>query len=426
MHADLLIHSARQLVTCASSNGVKRGAALADVGLIEDGALAIQDGRIVAVGATAEIQRDYHAPSQIDASGKVVCPGFIDCHTHTVFAGNRVGEFEQRIRGVPYMDILAAGGGILNTVRATRAASEDELTALALTRLVTMLQLGTTTVEIKTGYGLDTATELKMLRVIARLADAQPVDIVPTFLGAHAVPPEYKEQAAAYTERVASEMLPLAAEWYAGSVFARQHRRFCVDVFCEEGVFDVAQARRVLEAGKALGMGVRAHVDEFVALGGVSLAVGLGALTVDHLDVTTPEEINVIAASETVAVLMPAVNFHLGTAHHANACALIEAGAAVALATDLNPGSAPCYSMPLVMALACRLYRMTPAEAMNAATLNAAYAAGMGTEVGSLEVGKQADVLILNAPDYRHLMYALGGNPVETVIKRGAIGAGSA
>ncbi|MBL8146241.1 MAG: imidazolonepropionase [Anaerolineae bacterium] len=419
LQADLLIHSARQLVTCASPHGVKRGAALGDVGLIEDGALAIRDGRIAAAGRTGDILRDYTAPVQIDAAGKVVSPGFVDCHTHTVFAGDRAGEFEQRIRGVPYMEIFAAGGGILNTVRATRAASEDELTALALARLTIMLRLGTTTVEIKTGYGLDTAAELKMLRVIARLAEAHPADIVPTFLGAHAVPPEYKGRGGEYAELVADEMLPLAAEWFAGSHFARQGRRFCVDVFCEQGAFTLEQARRVLEAGRSLGLGARAHVDEFVALGGVSLAVGLGALTVDHLDVTTADEIGVIAASDTIAVLMPAVNFHLGTAHHANARALIAAGAAVALATDLNPGSAPCYSMPLVMALACRMYLMTPAEALNASTINAAHAAGMGAVVGSLEAGKQADVLIVNAPDYRHLAYMLGDNPVETVIKRG-------
>jgi len=421
LQADLLIHSARQLITCASPGGVKRGATLADVGVIEDGAIAIRDGRIAAAGTTADIRRGYTATREIDASGKVVCPGFVDCHTHTVFAGDRAGEFEQKLRGVPYMDILAAGGGILSTVRATRAASEDELTALALARLNSMLRLGTTTVEIKTGYGLDTATELRMLRVIARLAAAHPADIVPTFLGAHAVPPEYKGRAGEYAALVANEMLPLAAEWYAESVFARQGRRFCVDVFCEEGAFTVEQSRRVLEAGRSLGLGVRAHVDEFVALGGVSLAVGLGALTVDHLDVTSAHEIGVIAASDTIGVLMPAVNFHLGTAHHANARALIEAGSAIALATDLNPGSAPCYSMPLVMALACRMYHMTPAEAFNASTINAAHAAGMGAEVGSLEAGKQADVLIVNAPDYRHLAYILGDNPVETVIKRGVI-----
>ena len=417
--ADLILHSAHQLVTCVSPNGPKRGAALADIGLIEDGALAIQDRRIVAVGTTADILHEFTASQQLDASGKVVCPGFVDPHTHAVFAGDRLDEFEMRLRGVPYLDILAAGGGILNTVRATRAASEVELTALAMDRLDAMLRLGTTTIEIKTGYGLDTETELKMLRVLVWLEKTHPADIAPTFLAAHAVPPEYNGRAGDYAELVASEMLPLAAEWYAGSVFRDESRRLCVDVFCEQGAFTLDQSRRVLEATRALGMGVRAHVDEFHALGGVRMAVELGALTVDHLDVTAGEDLAALAASNTIGVLMPAVNFHLGTAHHANSRAMIDAGAAVALATDLNPGSAPCYSMPLVMALACRMYGMTPAEALNASTINAAHAAGMGDTVGSLEVGKQADVLILDASDYRELAYTLGGNPVEIVVKRG-------
>ncbi len=418
--ADLIIHSAAQLVTCAGP-GPKRGADLADVGAMAGGAVAIAGGRIAAVGATADIRATYSAAREIDAAGKVVCPGFVDPHTHTIFAGDRVGEFEQRLRGVPYMDILAAGGGILNTVRATRAASVDQLADAASARLDAMLRLGTTTVEIKTGYGLETAAELKMLDVLARLAERHPVDLVPTFLGAHAVPPEYRGRADDYAASVADEMLPRAAEWYARSPFAALGRCLAVDVFCEDGAFSVAQARRVLEAGQALGLAVRAHVDEFVSLGGLSLAVGLGALTVDHLDVTTADEIGVLAASDTIGVLMPAVNFHLGAAHHADARAMIEAGAAVALATDLNPGSAPCYSMPFVMALACRQYHITPAEALNAATLNAAHAAGMASEVGSLEAGKQADVLIVDAPDYRHLSYALGINLVKTVIKRGKV-----
>ncbi len=418
--ANLIIHSARQVVTCAS-HGLKRKAALQDVGVIEEGALVITNRRITAVGRSADILSTYSADQMIDASGKVICPGFVDCHTHTVFAGDRVGEFEQRISGAPYMEILAAGGGILNTMRATRAASLEQLVEAALARLDTMLGLGTTTVEIKTGYGLDTATEIKMLRVIEALQERHSVDIIPTFLGAHAVPPEYKNRANDYAELVATEMLPQAEAWYQQSIFAKQKRLFSVDVFCEDGAFDVAQSRRVLSAGQALGLRVKAHVDEFKALGGVSLAVELGALSVDHLDVTRPDEIDILVQSNTVGVIMPAVNFHLGSLHYANARAMIDAGAAIALATDLNPGSAPCYSMPLVMALACRYQKLMPAEALNASTINAAYALGMGDSVGSLEVGKMADVLILNAPDYRHLMYQLGGNLVETIIKCGEI-----
>lgn len=420
-NANLILHSARQLITCAGQGSPKRNAALQDVGQLDDGALVIADGRIVAVGHSAEILREYAADQVIDATGKVVCPGFVDAHTHAVYAGTRLDEFELRSRGASYMDILAAGGGILNTMQATRDASPDALIDSSSARLDEILRLGTTTVEIKTGYGLDSATEMKMLDVIASVAERHPVDIVPTFLGAHAVPPTYKNRADDYAELVASEMLPQAAAWYRESSFARQGRPFCVDVFCEAGAFDVVQSRRVLEAGRALGMGIRAHVDEFTALGGLTLAVELGALTVDHLDVTSAAEIARLANSGTIGVIMPAVNLHLGSTHFADARAMIDAGAAIALATDLNPGSAPCFSMPLVMALACRYQKLRPAEALNASTLNAAYAAGMGEVVGSLEVGKQADVLILNTPDYRQIMYQLGGNLVETVIKRGVV-----
>jgi len=297
----------------------------------------------------------------------------------------------------------------------------EELIEGASARLDTMLRLGTTTVEIKTGYGLETATELKMLKVIEALAERHTVDIVPTFLGAHAVPPEYKGRANDYVELVASEMLPQAAAWYEQSVFAKQGRKFSVDAFCEDGAFDVEQSKRVLEAGQGLGMSVKAHVDEFIALGGLSMAVSLGALSVDHLDASRLQEIHTLAQSDTIGVAMPAVNFHLGSTHFADARGMIDAGVALALATDLNPGSAPCFSMALVMALACRYQKVLPAEALNASTINAAYAIGMGDSVGSLEVGKQADILILNAPDYRHLMYQLGANVVETVIKRGKI-----
>ncbi len=419
--ADLIIHSARQVVTCASHGNVKRKDALRDVGIIENGAVVITSRHITAVGSTADILSAYSADQMIDASGKVLCPGFVDCHTHTVFAGDRVGEFEQRIGGAAYMDILAAGGGILNTVRATRAASGEQLVEAALARLDIMLRLGTTTVEIKTGYGLDTATELKMLHVIEALQERHTVDIVPTFLGAHAVPPDYKGRANDYADLVAKEMLPRAAVWYQQSLFAKQGRIFSVDVFCEDGAFDVVQSKQVLEAGQALGMSMKAHVDEFKALGGLSMAVGLGAMSVDHLDASRAEEIERLAQSTTIGVIMPAVNFHLGSLHYANARAMIDAGAAIALATDLNPGSAPCFSIPLVMALACRYQKVLPAEAMNASTINAAYALGMGDSIGSLEAGKMADILILNAPDYRYLMYELGGNQVETIIKCGEI-----
>jgi imidazolonepropionase len=422
MQVDLLIHNAAQLVACASPNGPKRGQAMADVGFIPDGAIAIAAGQIVAVGPSADLQADYTAGQTIDASGKVVCPGFVDPHTHVVYAGDRVNEFELRIRGATYMEIMEAGGGIVSTMRATRAATVEQLVTESRLRLDTMLALGTTTMEIKTGYGLDTASELKMLEAIASLGTSHPLDLVSTFLGAHTVPPEYKGRTDEYVTLVVEEMLPAAAEWYHTSLprLLASSPLFC-DVFCEANVFDREQSKRVLEAGLALGLPPKIHADEFKNLGGVSLAVELGAVSADHLDVTPAAEIAALANSNTVGVILPAVNFNLGSTYFANARAMIDAGVALALATDINPGSAPCPSMPLVMAIACRYQRLLPAEALNASTINAAYAVGLGDRLGSLEVGKQADVLIVNAPDYRHLTYQFGGNLVERVVKRGRL-----
>jgi imidazolonepropionase len=304
-------------------------------------------------------------------------------------------------------------------MRATRAAPVEQLVLESRRRLDAMLFLGTTTVEVKTGYGLDTATELKMLDAIEALDRQHPIALVPTFLGAHAVPPEYVGRTDAYVQRVVEEMLPAVAQWQRGSTFAG--RPLYCDVFCEAGVFDREQTRRVLEAGLAYGLPPRLHADEFESLGGVSLAVELGAVSVDHLDVTPPDEIARLAASDTVGVLLPAVGFNLGGTHAPSGRAMIEAGVALALATDLNPGSAPCLSMPLTMAIACRYERLLPAEALNAGTINAAYAAGLGERAGSIQVGKRADLCILDTRDYRDLAYWLGGNPVETVIVRGQV-----
>ncbi len=423
MQIDLLILNAAQVVTCAGPSGPKRGAAMADVGLIADGAVAISDGQIVAVGATGNLRAKYTARNIIDAGGKVVCPGFVDPHTHVVFAGDRVGEFELRLKGATYQEIMAAGGGIVSTTQAVREASVAQLVAETRPRLRAMLALGTTTVEIKTGYGLDTASELKMLKAIEALAATAPADIAPTFLGAHAIPPEYAGQGEAYTDLVVEKMLPQVAEWFHNlkpyNTFG-DSPLFC-DVFCEQNAFSVAQSRRVLEAGQKLGMLPKIHVDEFTSLGGVTLAVELGAVSADHLDVTPPEERALLANSDTIGVALPAVNLNLGSTRFANARALVDAGVALALSTDINPGSAPCPSMPLVMAVACRYQKLLPAEAMNAATINAAHATGLGDKVGSIEVGKQADLLIIDAPDYRHLAYQFGGNLVKQVIKRGQV-----
>ncbi|MCU0490883.1 MAG: imidazolonepropionase [Chloroflexaceae bacterium] len=419
MQVDLIIHSAQQLVTCASPAGPKRGAAMADVGPIANGAVAVRDGRIVAVGPSAALCQHYVAGTLVDAAGMVVCPGFVDCHTHVVYAGDRVTEFEQRIQGASYLEIMDAGGGIVSTMAATRASAPEQLIAESRARLDRMLRLGTTTVEAKTGYGLSLESELKQLAAIAPLDQNHPIELVPTFLGAHAVPPEFSGQPDAYVDLVVREMLPAAAAWYRSSHFAQRGVPFFVDVFCERGAFDVSQSRRVLEAGRALGLPLKAHVDEFSALGGLALALELGATSVDHLDVTTAEGIAQLAASNAIAVVIPAVNFNLGSGHFADARAMVDAGAALALTTDINPGSAPCPSLPLVMAIACRYQRLLPAEALNAVTINAAHALGLGQRLGSLEVGKQADMLLVQAPDYRHLAYQFGDNLVAQVIKNG-------
>jgi imidazolonepropionase len=416
MQIDLLIEHAAQLITMASPGGPKRGAAMRDLGLIADGALAIAGGRIVAVGPTEAVHALVSDPARrIDARGKAVLPGFVDAHTHVIFAGDRVDEFERRLEGATYLEIMAAGGGIMSTVQATRAASEAQLAAESATRLRKMLAHGTTTAEAKSGYGLTTADELKMLRVIAQLDTDQPIDLVPTFLGAHAVPSEYAGRADEYLALVVEEMLP--------SVKALGDPLPFVDIFCDDGAFTAEQLDRVLQAARAMGFPLKAHLDEFAALGGTPRAAALGATSVDHL--LASGDADLVALRDhpaTIPTLMPATPFGLGLASYAPARRMIdEYGLAIALGSDLNPGTCWCVAMPFAMALACRGMRLTPAEALAGATINAAYAVGRGELVGSLEVGKQADVLILETPDYRHLAYRVSENLVETVIKSGQI-----
>jgi imidazolonepropionase len=415
---DLIVHGARQLLTIASPEGPRRGPSLGRLGIVEDGAVAIEGDHIALVGRTNDVLAQAgEAARLIDASGKVVLPGFVDPHTHIVFAGDRAAEFEKRLQGTPYMEILAAGGGIMNTVRATREASLEDLVRQSRARLDRMLAHGTTTVEAKTGYGLDTGNELKMLEAIQQLDQSHPVDLVPTFLGAHAVPVEYQGRADEYVDLVIEEMLPaLEREGYLGT----EKPLFC-DVFCEEGAFSVEQGRRILERARDLGMGLKIHTDEFKSLGGTTLAVELGATSADHLACTTEEEIALLAASDTIGVLLPGTPFGLAEDHYSPARKMIDAGVAVALATDLNPGTCYCESMPFIQALACRQMSMSPAETIVASTINAAFAIGRGHEVGSLEVGKMADLIILDVPDYRHLAYRFGTNPVHAVIKGGRL-----
>jgi imidazolonepropionase len=379
--------------------------------------VALADGLVVAVGPTDELRADYDARETIDASGKVVTPGLVDPHTHAVWAGDRANEFEMRISGASYMEIMNAGGGIVSTVRATRAASLEQLLEQALPRLDRMLALGSTTVEVKSGYGLDTASELKILDAILQLDAQHPVDLVPTFLGAHAVPPEYQGRADDYVDLVMDEMLPAVGQWAQD----RDVPLPFVDVFCEKGAFDLAQSRRILERARELGFPLKIHADEFAGLGGTALAVELGATSADHLVCTPQADIQALGRGETVAVGLPCTPFGLGHHDYTPARDILQAGGALALASDCNPGTAWCESMQFVIALACRAMKLTPSQALAAATLNAAFAVGRGQRVGSLEVGKAADLLIINAPDYAHLGYRFGGNLVKQVVKAGRV-----
>ncbi|MEO6333542.1 MAG: imidazolonepropionase [Pyrinomonadaceae bacterium] len=420
MTIDLIVENIRQLATCAATGDLpKRGEAMREIGLIENGALAINNGKLVGVGTAQDIRAEFASEVVVDASGGVVCPGFVDPHTHIVFGGDRLDEFELKIKGADYLGILANGGGIISTVQKTRKASVEELVAAASVRLDRMLECGTTTCEIKTGYGLDLKSELKILDVIAELDKIHPIDVVPTFLPAHAVPPEFKNGSESYVKLVCDEMLPAAWAWYEKSHF---HGRvpFFVDVFCEKNAFDVSQSRDILETGLGLGYSLKAHVDEFTNLGGSRLAIELGATSIDHLDAISDGEVELLAESNaTVGVVTPTVNFNFGSREFADARKLIDAGCAVALSTDYNPGSAPCPSMPMAMAIACRYQKLLPAEALNAATINAAYSIGVGSAHGSIEIGKAADFLILDTSDFRQIAYEFGGNLVSSVFKSG-------
>jgi imidazolonepropionase len=413
--ADLIIHSASQLLTLKGAP--QRGKDLGRLGLIPDGAVAISDGLVLEAGPSKDIRGRYVAGNEVDASGKVVLPGFVDAHTHLVWAGDRAAEFEQRLAGASYMEILAAGGGILSTLRETRAASETALLHSARARLRRMAEHGTTTAEAKTGYGLDLETELRMLSVIRRLQEEGPLKIIPTFLGAHAVPPEFVGDPEAYTTFLVNEALPAVRAWWVQNA-ASEPLPF-TDVFCEEGAFAPFQARRILLRAQDLGFPLKVHAEEFSSSGAARLAVELGAASADHLNRIQPEDIAALGGTSTVAVLLPATPFGLADSTYAPAQALIEAGAIVALGSDLNPGTAWCENLQFVIALACRTMRLTPAQAVAAATINAAAAVGCSHQVGSLEAGKDADLVLLEVEDYRHIAYRFGGNLASEVYRRG-------
>ena len=413
----MLLHSASQLLTIAGTP--QRGHDLGRLGIVPDGAVLIRAGKITAVGTTTELRHAYPHEDTLDAGGHVVMPGFVDPHTHLMWVGDRASEFEMRLEGKTYLEILAAGGGILSTVRLTRQASLQDLLDETRPRLRDMLVHGTTTTEAKTGYGLQTETELRMLQALLLLDAEGPLEIAPTFLGAHAVPPEYKDDPDGYTTHLCSKMLPSIHSWWDAHVPDRQLP--FVDVFCETGAFSLEQSRQILQAAKAMGFPLKIHADEFDNLGGASLAAGLGAVSADHLVKTSPADIAALAQSETVAVALPCTPFGLAECEYTPARAILEAGGLLALATDLNPGTAWGGNMQFTIALACRYMRLTPAQAIVAATLNSAAAISRVDTIGSLEPGKQADMLILNVSDYRHLGYRFGTNLVQTVIKRGEV-----
>lgn len=414
MHS-LLISGAAQIATCAGP-APRRGAALDDAGVLTgDLALLAEDGVIVAIGPTAEVRPKAEAARaagslvELHAKGRALVPGFVDAHTHAVFAGNRAREFDMRIRGKTYLEILEAGGGILDTVGHVRGAGMLGLLTESRPRLERMRALGTTTAEIKSGYGLSTEAELMMLEAISRFATDGLLTVVPTFLGAHACPQGVDRDD--YVREVADVMIPRVA---AGNLAS------FVDVFCDAGAFDTKQARRILDAARAHGLKLKLHADEIQSIGATPLGVELGCTSLDHLEKITGDDVKRLADSDTVAVLLPGTAFVLQLGFPP-ARRMIDAGAAVALATDCNPGSCYTESLPLIQTLACCGMRMTPAEALVASTLNAAAALGIADRVGSLEVGKQADVLVLQGSDFREIAYHFGPSPVHTVIQKGRL-----
>lgn len=413
----MLLHSASQLLTIAGAP--QRGRDLGQLGIISDGAVLFRDGKVIAVGTSDDLRQAYSHEETLDARGRVVMPGLIDPHTHLLWVGDRAAEFEMRLEGKTYLEILAAGGGILSTVNLTRQASIETLLEQTRPRLREMLIHGTTTAEAKTGYGLQTEAELRMLQALLLLDVEGPLDIVPTFLGAHAIPAEYKDDPNGYTSHLCSEMLPAVRRWWDTHLPTRPLP--FVDVFCETGAFSLDQTRRILETAKSLGFPLKVHADEFDHLGGASLAAELGAVSADHLVQTSPGDISALARSSTVAVALPCTPFGLAEHEYTPAQAILDAGGLLAIASDLNPGTAWGGDMQFTIALACRYLRLTPAQAIVAATLNAAAAINRADSIGSLEPGKQADLLILTVSDYRHLGYRFATNLVQTVIKRGEI-----
>ena len=411
----VIIHNASQLLTL--SGGPQRGCRLGELGMIENGAVAFLNGYILDVGVSADLLKAHPAATRHDAGGKVVMPGFVDPHTHLVWAGDRADEFSLRLQGKSYLEILGMGGGILSTVRATRTSSVEALVSQSRQRAHFAFSHGTTTLEAKTGYGLTLESEIKQLQAILALNKEGPLELIPTFLGAHAVPPEFQERPDEYVELLCDEMIPGVYAWWQSE--ASELPLPFVDVFCEHGAFNLAQSRRILETAKALGFPLKIHADEFENLGGAALAAELGVASADHLVKTSPEDIRALAHSDTVAVSLPGTPFGLNETEYTPAKDILAEDGLLALATDINPGTSWCESMQFMLALACRKMGLTPAQAIAAGTINAAAALQRQEIIGSIEPGKQADLLILNVNNYQHLGYRFGTNLVSTVVKRG-------
>jgi len=412
----LLITGASQLLTLGG-RGPRRGDSLSNLGLIKDGAVLVRDGLIAAVGAQAEVEKlsEARGAEKIDLGGRVALPGFVDSHTHLVHAASRAEEYELRIAGAGYEEIARKGGGILNSVKKLRAATSEALKKRAFAALKKFARHGTTTLEAKSGYGLDVASELKILRLHKELAAEQALEIVSTFLGAHVVPAEFRGKsggAERYIKLIEENLLPHIGE--------NRLAEFC-DVFCDRGAFTVEQSKRALQAGRQWGLAPRMHAEQLSRTGAARLAILMRAASCDHLEQVNKSDIKALGKSETVATLLPGCDFHLGLKQYAPARALIEAGAIVALATDYNPGTSPTVSMPMILSLACRQLRMTPAEAIAAATINGAYALRREKSIGSLEVGKQADIAVFEVADYREIPYYFGVNHCWMTVKRGRV-----
>jgi imidazolonepropionase len=413
----MLIHSATQLLTMTTEP--QRGSRMGNLNIIPNGAVLIDGDTIAEVSTSQDLLERYPHEPQYNAANCVVMPGFVDPHTHLVWAGNRAAEFEMRLEGKSYMEIMAAGGGIQSTVNATRSAAPEDLLAQTRQHALDIFGLGTTTAEAKTGYGLEWVSELKQMEVLLELDRQGPLEILPTFLAAHAIPAEFAGQAYAYVQLICIQMLPDLKKWWSNHASSRPLP--FVDVFCEKGAFSFEQTRLIFETAKELGFPLKIHADEFENLGGARLAVELEAVSADHLVKTSPEEVHLLASSRTAAVALPCTPFGLNESEYTPAREIIRQGGLLALASDLNPGTAWCGNMQFVIALACRAMHLTPAQAIAAATINAAAAINRHGQLGSIHSGKQADLLVLNVNDYRHLAYQFGRNLVKDIFKKGSL-----